>query len=85
MPRSDHAVHTTLPATDLGRARAFYESTLGLTPASVNPGGVFYDCAIGLVDLSYTAAMRLGVPLASKDADLCNAAERLGVSVLRAA
>jgi predicted nucleic acid-binding protein len=29
-------------------------------------------------------AMRLGVPLASKDADLCNAAQRLGVSVLRA-
>jgi predicted nucleic acid-binding protein len=29
-------------------------------------------------------AMRLGVPLASKDADLCGAAERLGVSVLRA-
>jgi predicted nucleic acid-binding protein len=30
-------------------------------------------------------AMRLGVPLASKDADLCDAAEHLGVSVLRAA
>jgi len=30
-------------------------------------------------------AMRLGVPLASKDCDLCDAAERLGVSVLRAA
>ena len=30
-------------------------------------------------------AMRLGIPLASKDGDLCNAAERLGVSVLRAA
>lgn len=30
-------------------------------------------------------AMRLGVPLASKDADLCDAAERLGVNVLRAA
>ena len=30
-------------------------------------------------------AMRLGVPLASKDSDLCDAAERLGVSVLRAA
>ena len=29
-------------------------------------------------------AMRLGVPLASKDADLCNTAQRLGVSVLRA-
>ena len=30
-------------------------------------------------------AMRLGIPLASKDADLCDAAEHLGVSVLRAA
>jgi len=30
-------------------------------------------------------AMRLGVPLASKDRRLCNAAERLGVAVLRAA
>ena len=30
-------------------------------------------------------AMRLGIPLASKDADLCDAAERLGVSVVRAA
>jgi predicted nucleic acid-binding protein len=30
-------------------------------------------------------AMRLGVPLASKDRDLCDAAERLGVTVLRAA
>jgi predicted nucleic acid-binding protein len=30
-------------------------------------------------------AMRLGIPLASKEADLCDAAERVGVSVLRAA
>ena len=30
-------------------------------------------------------AMRLGIPLASKDAALCDAAEGLGVSVLRAA
>jgi predicted nucleic acid-binding protein len=30
-------------------------------------------------------AMRLGIPLASKDADLCDAAERLGVNVLRTA
>ena len=36
-------------------------------------------------DASYLElAMRLGVPLASKDGDLCDAAERLGVSVLRA-
>jgi antitoxin (DNA-binding transcriptional repressor) of toxin-antitoxin stability system len=30
-------------------------------------------------------AMRLGIPLAYKDVDLCDAAERLGVNVLRAA
>jgi predicted nucleic acid-binding protein len=30
-------------------------------------------------------AMRLGIPLASKDGDLCDAAEHLGVSVFRAA
>jgi hypothetical protein len=30
-------------------------------------------------------AMRLGIPLASKDADLCDAAEHLDVSVPRAA
>lgn len=30
-------------------------------------------------------AMRLGVPLASKDRDLCDAAERVGVAVVRAA
>ena len=29
-------------------------------------------------------AMRLGMPLASKDRDLCDAAERVGVTVLRA-
>jgi predicted nucleic acid-binding protein len=37
-------------------------------------------------DASYLElAMRLGIPLASKDGDLCDAAERLGVNVLRAA
>jgi predicted nucleic acid-binding protein len=37
-------------------------------------------------DASYLElAMRLGVPLASKDGDLCDAAERLGVTVFRAA
>ncbi len=30
-------------------------------------------------------AMRLAIPLASKNADLCDAAERLGISVLKAA
>jgi predicted nucleic acid-binding protein len=37
-------------------------------------------------DASYLElAMRLGVPLASKDGDLCDTAERLGVAVLRGA
>ena len=52
------------------------------------PGRVL-DLAFGTAD-AYDAAylelaMRLSIPLASKDADLCDAAERLGVSVLRAA
>jgi catechol 2,3-dioxygenase-like lactoylglutathione lyase family enzyme len=36
-------VHATLPAQDLARARTFYESVLGFVPASVAPGGVFYE------------------------------------------
>lgn len=37
-------------------------------------------------DASYLElAMRLGVPLASKDRDLCDAAERVGVTVIRTA
>jgi len=39
--------HTTLPAADLDRARRFYEETLGFLPASVQPGGVFYEAAGG--------------------------------------
>ena len=39
---SQARIHATIPAQDLARARAFYESVLGLKPASVAPGGVFY-------------------------------------------
>ena len=41
----DCPTHATLPASDLARARAFYEETLGFEPASVTPGGVFYQAA----------------------------------------
>jgi catechol 2,3-dioxygenase-like lactoylglutathione lyase family enzyme len=34
--------HATLPASDLERARRFYEDVVGLVPAAVAPGGVFY-------------------------------------------
>lgn len=36
-------IHATLPAQDLARARNFYEAALGLAPALVAPGGVFYE------------------------------------------
>jgi len=36
-------IHAAIPAQDLERARTFYETVLGLTPASVAPGGVFYE------------------------------------------
>ena len=36
-------VHATLPAQDLARARTFYELVLGLAPAEIAPGGVFYE------------------------------------------
>jgi catechol 2,3-dioxygenase-like lactoylglutathione lyase family enzyme len=37
-------VHTTLPVSDLARARAFYEDTLGIPPTVEWPTGSFYDC-----------------------------------------
>lgn len=40
---SEFRSHTTLPAQDLERARAFYAQTLGFTPVLENPGGSFYE------------------------------------------
>ena len=40
---SQAVIHAAIPAQDLERARAFYETVLGLTPASVAPGGIFYE------------------------------------------
>jgi predicted enzyme related to lactoylglutathione lyase len=40
---SEARIHATIPAQDLERARTFYETVLGLKPASVAPGGVFYE------------------------------------------
>ena len=38
----DHTPVPTLGVKDLGRARKFYEETLGLAPGRDNPGGVEY-------------------------------------------
>jgi catechol 2,3-dioxygenase-like lactoylglutathione lyase family enzyme len=46
---ADHRCHTTLPVSDLDRARAFYEGTLGFTPFEVNPAAVLYKAGEGTV------------------------------------
>jgi catechol-2,3-dioxygenase len=40
-------VETTIPAQDLGRARAYYAEKLGLTPTSEGPIGLRYRLADG--------------------------------------
>jgi catechol 2,3-dioxygenase-like lactoylglutathione lyase family enzyme len=43
----DCRVHTTLPVSDMARARAFYAERLGLEPVLELPTGVFYACGEG--------------------------------------
>jgi catechol 2,3-dioxygenase-like lactoylglutathione lyase family enzyme len=38
-----NAVHPTLPAADLDRAKKFYREKLGLLPSIEGSGGVFYE------------------------------------------
>ena len=40
---SDKSTYTTIPVSDLERARRFYEETLRLKPAMVTEGGVMYS------------------------------------------
>ncbi len=40
-------VTPTLPAEDIGRARAFYEEKLGLTPLKSTEGDVMFECGGG--------------------------------------
>jgi predicted enzyme related to lactoylglutathione lyase len=40
-------MHAYIPAKDLGRARAFYEGTLGLRPKRESDGGVVYEFGAG--------------------------------------
>jgi catechol 2,3-dioxygenase-like lactoylglutathione lyase family enzyme len=46
-------IHSTLPATDLERAKRFYAEKLGLTPEKEEPGGLFYRCGGGTLFLLY--------------------------------
>ena len=38
----DQRSHTTLPASDLARAKKFYAEKLGLSPSTESPGALFY-------------------------------------------
>ena len=40
---SNHPIRTTLPASDLERAKTFYREKLGLVPAHEGPEGLSYD------------------------------------------
>src|SRR5215203_1530931 len=46
-------LYAYFPASDLERARRFYEDTLGLVPTSVNNGGVTYAFAGGTAAFLY--------------------------------
>ena len=40
----DAPIRAYIPASDVERARKFYEGTVGLTPKAVYAGGVSYVC-----------------------------------------
>jgi predicted enzyme related to lactoylglutathione lyase len=40
---SDYPTYPTLPATDLDRARKFYEGRLGFKPKTVSVAGIMYE------------------------------------------
>ena len=49
----DSPVYAYLPATDVARARRFYEQTLGFRPSEENEGGVAYKFANGTACFLY--------------------------------
>jgi catechol 2,3-dioxygenase-like lactoylglutathione lyase family enzyme len=53
---AEYPIHAALPATDLRRARRFYTDTLGLTPESDGPDGLFFRCGGGTRFLVYPSA-----------------------------
>ena len=55
-------VHATLPCSDFDRAKAWYRERLGLTPASEDAGGAYYECgegtSFGLFPTSYAGTAK---------------------------
>jgi len=56
----DARVATRIPVQDMGRARAFYSSALGLEPAEERPGGLRYRCPAGEFALFLSAGASPG-------------------------
>jgi catechol 2,3-dioxygenase-like lactoylglutathione lyase family enzyme len=52
----DHPVVPYLPATDVARARRFYEEKVGLVPREEVAGGVVYECGSGSWIFLYQSA-----------------------------
>ena len=50
---NDSAITANIPASDLGRAKAFYADKLGLEPTQESPGGVVYKTAGGTTFFLY--------------------------------
>jgi catechol 2,3-dioxygenase-like lactoylglutathione lyase family enzyme len=44
---TERRVHSTIPASDMARARAWYEEKLGFTPIFELPSGMMYEAAEG--------------------------------------
>jgi catechol 2,3-dioxygenase-like lactoylglutathione lyase family enzyme len=53
---SDARYEAALPCSDLERAKAFYTGKLGLTPASEQPAGAFYEGRDGTSFLLFPSA-----------------------------
>ncbi len=49
----NHRVFPTIPATDMARAKRWYEEKLGLKPTSELPAGAVYDMGGGTAFLLY--------------------------------
>ena len=52
---SNAPIRAYIPASDVPRARKFYEETLGLRPREVYAGGVLYECGGAVVFLYPTS------------------------------
>ena len=50
---NDSAITANIPASDLGRAKAFYADKLGLEPTQEGPGGVIYKTGGGTLFFLY--------------------------------